>query len=132
MRRERIHQNMRSQPALASRAGISPRKVSDVERGEFAGAKTYDAIENALGWPANSIREYLDGGAEPQVPPRSADTPHEWSAAERDRMRDMPWTEVRETYEVFRRRSEYVSDVWMREVLRVKAASEQAKIATDS
>lgn len=52
---------MRSQPALAKAAGISPRKVSDVERGEHAGVKTYAAIDRALGFPLGTLTNYLDG-----------------------------------------------------------------------
>lgn len=61
MRRERVAQGMRSQPALAKAAGISPRKVSDVERGERAGVKTYAAIDRALGFPLGTLTNYLDG-----------------------------------------------------------------------
>lgn len=61
MRRERVAQGMRSQPALAKAAGISPRKVSDVERGERAGVKTYAAIDRALGFPLGTLSDYLDG-----------------------------------------------------------------------
>lgn len=115
---------MRSQPALAERAGISARKVSDVERGEFAGVKTYNAIEQVFGWPRDSMQGFLDGGPEPRGLPR--ETPHEWSASERAKMRDMSMVQVQETFEIFRRRSEHLADLWMREVLRVKAEAETA------
>ncbi|WP_143132410.1 hypothetical protein [Amycolatopsis rubida] len=94
-----------------------------MERGEYAGAKTFDAIESALDWPKRSMQAYLDGGPEPTA--TAPEEPrHEWSASERARMRDMSMAEVQETHDIFRRRSEYLADVWLREVMRVKAEAE--------
>lgn len=83
--------------------------------------KTYTGLDRGADWPAGTARRIVEEGFRPRPP---AAPTHEWSAAERARMRDMSMTEVRETYEMFRRKSEYLAEVWMREVLRVKAEAE--------
>lgn len=68
--------------------------VSDVERGKFAGPKTYDALERKLHFPDGSFQAYLDGGPKPVAtppksviaPPANDDPPREYSPEMRQRM----------------------------------------------
>lgn len=109
-----------------------------LERGKPVGPLVYEAAARALpGWTEDTPRTILDDPEAPTTPtsrPEVAARPrHEWSAAERKRMQDMPMAEVQETYETFRRRSEYLSEIWIREVMRVKAEAEAGeRLTTDS
>ncbi len=134
--RERL--GFSSREALAEVADIGTRSVAAVERGEAAGRKVLNAVEEALNWPHGTISAFLKGEAELPPLPKRAPAPelaprHEWSASERARMRDMSMAEVRDTHDMFRRKSEYLADVWIREVMRVKAEAEiEDQLTTDS
>jgi hypothetical protein len=56
----------RYKPDFAEATGLSTRSISSIELGDPVGDTVREAIENALGWPAGSIAEYLDGGPLPQ------------------------------------------------------------------
>ena len=91
VRRERSAQDLGTQAEFAELAIISTRRVTDVETGKFAGAKTYDAIERAMGFPAGSFEAYLDGGPVPVAAPRTRDSEpqREHSAEDRAWMRTL-------------------------------------------
>lgn len=121
-----------TQEEFADACDLALPTIQRVEKGTVTPrAKTFGKLDKGALWPAGTARAIYEDDAQP---PAAAATPaHEWSAAERERMRDMPWTEVRETYEMFRQRSEYLAEVWMREVLRVKSEAEiSAQLTTDS
>lgn len=120
-----------TQEEFAARAGVALKTLQRIELGRTVPrGKTLNRIDDTAGWEPGHARRLLEGDMPPSVDP--VDVAHEWSAAERARMRDLSWAEVRETYEVFRQKSEYLAEVWMREVLRVKTEAEQAKIATET
>jgi transcriptional regulator with XRE-family HTH domain len=115
-----------TQDEFAKACGLGIVTIQRVEKGIVTPrAKTFAGLDRGAQWPDGTARAIYETGAEPPEPTTLAAGPvHEWSAAERARMRDMPWTEVRETYETFARKSEFVANVWMREVMRVKAEAE--------
>jgi transcriptional regulator with XRE-family HTH domain len=126
--RRRPAAGFETQPDLARAAGLSRRTVTALENGEKVSLKSLSKVEAAMGLPTDSLNDYIEHGRPLPASPNEASVPesprHEWSSSERHRMRDMPMTEVQETYEMFRRRSEYLAEVWIREVMREKAAAE--------
>jgi transcriptional regulator with XRE-family HTH domain len=98
VRRERVRLDMKSQPALAKAAKVSPRQISDIERGIAVGPKTYDAIESVFLWPTGSIQAYLEGGSAPIGPedpmPSQAPARVEFSAETRAKWRRMSVDEI--------------------------------------
>jgi transcriptional regulator with XRE-family HTH domain len=136
--KRRVRMGMTRQDQLAGAASVGVRTISDIETGKTVPRViTMRKIESALELPAGISDRFLSGEISelPDAPAPSrvneSAPVHEWSAAERTRMRDMSWTEVHETYEMFLRRSEYLAQVWMREVTRVKTEAEQATATTD-
>lgn len=78
-------------PALAKRAGISPRTLFDVRTGERTSyhPETLDRLESGLGWERGSIERVLTGNPPRRTPdPDLARLHHAW--------RDLP-VEVRRT-----------------------------------
>jgi transcriptional regulator with XRE-family HTH domain len=131
--KRRVRMAMSRQDQLASAAGVGVRTISDIETGKTVPRViTMRKIEAALQLPPGTSDKFLSGEISelPDTPaPRRAEEPtpaREWSATERARMRDMPMTEVQATHDLFRRKSEYLADVWLREVMRVKAEAETA------
>lgn len=122
-----------TQSEFAKACGLGLPTIQRIEAGTVTPrTKTYSGLDRGAGWPPGSARRIVEDG----VPPREAEPPpspaHEWSAAERERMRSMSMAEVQEIYETFRRRSEYLSDIWIREVMRVKAEDEAGeRLTTD-
>lgn len=52
--------------ALAERMNVTPRVVTDIERGNRrAGENTYSKLENVLGWSPNSVKAVLDDDRDP-------------------------------------------------------------------
>jgi transcriptional regulator with XRE-family HTH domain len=133
VRRERTAQEVGSQGDLATLAKISPRKVSDVERGLGAGPKTYDALERALGFPDGSFERYLAGGPLPEavkVERSAAEVRHEWSAEDRQKILSMSDDEIIEFGRMMGRlEGKSVMRRWMIEALRLK--DEAASVAEE-
>jgi hypothetical protein len=67
VRDTRSARGYRSQPAFADAANRSPRAIADVERGIEVGEKVMRSVEEALGWPRDSIAKFLAGGPLPQA-----------------------------------------------------------------
>ena len=87
---ERERQRL-SWPALAKRAGISPRTLFDVRKGERTSyhPESLDRLESGLGWEHGSIERVLSGREPKRKPdPDLARLQHAW--------RDLP-VEVRRT-----------------------------------
>ena len=115
-----------TQDEFAKACGLGIVTIQRVEKGTVTPrAKTFAGLDRGAQWPEGTARAVYEQGAPPPELP-TAPPAHEWSATERQKMRDMPWTRVRETYEMFLQESEYLAQVWMREVMRVKAEAEQA------
>lgn len=125
--------------AAAANIGVTLNKKSLelVEKGQpGVGQSFLFALGRFLpNWTEDTAKAILEGEPPPTTGPVEVVTSpvrHEWSAAERQKMRDMPWTEVREMYELFLEKSRYLAEVWMREVIRVKAEAEElARAATE-
>jgi transcriptional regulator with XRE-family HTH domain len=112
--------------AAAKKAGVDRNTWMSVEDGSRTlQDRNYAKFEHALDWPDGAIEARLNEDSSPG--PK-----HEWSAAERARMLDMSDAEVQEIYEDFRRHSEYIASVWMREVTRVRDEAKQPKTTTES
>ncbi|MFJ1765008.1 helix-turn-helix domain-containing protein [Amycolatopsis sp. NPDC088138] len=59
---------MRSQKALADHVGVHETSVANAETGSSrVGEAVYQAIEGGLGWPHNSIMDYIEG-RQPALP----------------------------------------------------------------
>ncbi|MFI6302117.1 helix-turn-helix domain-containing protein [Amycolatopsis thailandensis] len=112
--------------AAAKKAGVDRNTWASVEDGSRTlQDRNYTKFEQALELPGGTIDAYARG----VQPPEDAPT-HEWSAAERAQMREMSDAEVQEAYEFFRSKSQYLADVWLREVKRVKGEAKAAQDAT--
>lgn len=111
-----------TQKEFAAKCGLSHPTIQRVEGATISPrSKTYKGLDRGAEWPEGTARRIVEEGWRPEANPAPK---HEWSAAERARMRDMPMTEVRETYEMFRRKSEYLAEIWIQEVMQVKADAE--------
>lgn len=58
----RESQGFNSQAAFATAAGVSPRSIFGVEKGEKVGRKVLEAVCRGLGWPSRSGAEFLATG----------------------------------------------------------------------
>lgn len=124
-----------TQSEFAAACDLGVPTIQRVEAGTVSPrTKTFTGLDKGARWPAGTARRIVEDGTPPPATVETPTTPaHEWSAAERKRMQEMPMAEVQETFEVFRSRSEFLADVWLREVMRVKAEAENAQeAATDS
>lgn len=61
VRQDRARMGLKSQQALAHRAGVSRRTVAKLEAGTPVGPDTLIAVEAALGWAPGSVAEVLAG-----------------------------------------------------------------------
>lgn len=60
----------RSQKAFAAHIGVHENSVANAEVGsDRIGESVYNAIEGGLGWPANSILDYVEGRTDEFPPP---------------------------------------------------------------
>lgn len=70
IKRERRRAGFRSQGAFAAAIGVHETTVANAERGsDRIGSAVYNAIEDGLKWPTESIEAYLAGGDEPPWSP---------------------------------------------------------------
>lgn len=72
----RKYRGRQSQEAMAAKAPMSPVTWSKVEAGEAVRWNTYAGIEDAFGWPKNSIAEFMETGKEPPALVDVPDVPH--------------------------------------------------------
>ena len=69
----------RSQKAFAAHIGVHENSVANAEVGsDRIGESVYNAIEGGLGWPANSILDYVEGRTDEFPPPARVATGKPW------------------------------------------------------